>query len=166
VATTIPVPIEFALPDGWRSVPPDEVGAPDAAFVALHPGTARDGFTPNISISGEIREDDASLAEIGDEAVEKLRAAGAQDVQLGRRNDVGTAERPALTQAVKLTVPLQGTPRELVQFQVFLVFHDHQDQRREAIVHVVLSALLADQFEHVIDDFHKFLETIEPEKAA
>ena len=35
MVATIPVPIQFSLPEGWRSVPPDEVNAAEAAFVAL-----------------------------------------------------------------------------------------------------------------------------------
>ncbi|MEW2502205.1 hypothetical protein AB0878_17150 [Amycolatopsis sp. NPDC047767] len=166
MAGTLPVPIEFSLPDGWRSVPPDQVGTPDAAFVALNPASAREGFTANITITGELREDDVALTAVGDEAVEKLRAAGAQGVQLGRRNEVGSAENPGLTQAVKLTVGLKGKQVDLVQFQVFLPMRDQQDPQRRAVLHVVLSALLENQFEHVIDDFQKFLTTVKPEQAA
>lgn len=163
MASTIPVPIQFSLPEGWQSVPPDEVGAPGAAFVALKASSARDGFTPNISITGEVQEN-AILTEIADEAVEKLRAAGAADVRLGRRNEVGSDSDPAVTQAVKLTIPLRGKPADLVQFQVFMLMRDQRDPQRSAVLHVVLSALLEDQFEHVIGDFQKFLATIEPEK--
>ncbi|WP_409469332.1 hypothetical protein [Streptomyces sp. HC307] len=35
--TALPVPIQFELPEGWRPAPPDEAGAPRAAFVARHP---------------------------------------------------------------------------------------------------------------------------------
>ena len=165
MVTTLPVPIKFSLPEGWRSVPPDEVGTPEAAFVALHPGSVRNGFTANITLTGEIRGEDEELTAIADEAVERLRAGGAQDVKLGRRNEVGSAENPGLTQAVKLTIPLNGRAAELVQFQVFMALRDQKDPGRRAVLHLVLSALLEDQFEKVIDDFQKFLSTIEPESA-
>jgi hypothetical protein len=165
VAATIPVPIEFSLPEGWSSVPPDKVGTPDAAFVALHPGSIHDGFTANITLTGEIRGEDEELTTIADEAVERLRAGGAQNVKLGRRNEVGSAENPGLTQAVKLTIPLNGRPTDLVQFQVFMALYDQQDPSRRAVLHIVLSALLEDQFEKVIDDFQQFLSTIKPEGA-
>ncbi|GAA3584557.1 hypothetical protein GCM10022222_81560 [Amycolatopsis ultiminotia] len=165
MAGTLPVPIVFELPDGWRSVPPDEVGTPEAAFVALHPGSAREGFTANIAITGEIRHDDAPLTAVGDEAVENLRRAGAEGVQLGRRNEVGSAQNPGLTQAVRLIAGINGRRLELVQFQVFMVLRDQREPGRRAVLHVVLSALLQDQFEHVIDDFQKFLGTIKPEQA-
>ncbi|MBB4685341.1 hypothetical protein [Amycolatopsis jiangsuensis] len=155
----------FELPDGWRSVPPGEVGTPEAAFVALNPGAAREGFVANITITGEVRDDDVPLTTVGDEAVDKLRDAGAQGVKLGRRNEVGSAENPGLTQAVRLIAGVNGKQLELVQFQVFLALRDQQEPARRAVLHVVLSALLADQFEHVIDDFQKFLATIEPEQA-
>jgi len=162
VVATLPVPIEFSLPQGWRSVPPDQVDAGEAAFVALHP-PASHGFTANITISGEVREDDESLTQIGDEAVDKLRATG-RNVQLGRRNEVGSAESPGLTQAVRMTVDLQGREQEIGQFQVFVVMRDTPDQQRRAVLHVVLTAL-PDQFDDVFGDFQEFVSSIRPEGA-
>ena len=164
MGTNLPVPIEFSLPSGWRSVPPEAVGTPGAAFVALHPGSAQHGFTANITITGETHEDDVTLTEIGDAAVERLRAQGARDVTLGRRNETGTAEDPGLTQAVKLNVDLRGRPQDLIQFQVFLTMRDRHDPRRRAVLHVVLSAL-PEQFPSVIGNFEQFLSTIRPEGA-
>jgi hypothetical protein len=162
VVATIPVPIEFSLPEGWRSAPPDEVGAPEAGFVALHP-PGSGGFTPNITISGDIHADDVPLTRIADEVVERLRA-GAREVTLGRRTESGSAENPGLTQAVKLSVLLDGKPAEIVQFQVFLSLRDTRDPSRRAVLHVVLSAL-PDQFADLIEDFHQFVRTIRPEEA-
>lgn len=162
MAATIPVPIEFSLPEGWRSVPPDEAGAPGAGFVALHP-PGSDGFTPNITISGDIHADDVPLTRIADEVVEELRA-GAREVQLGRRTEAGSAANPGLTQAVRLSVLLEGRPADIVQFQVFLALQDTRDPHRRAVLHVVLSAL-PDQFTDVIEDFHQFIATIRPEGA-
>jgi hypothetical protein len=164
VVATLPVPIEFSLPPGWRSVPPDEVGTPDAAFVALHPPTIQNGFTANITITGELRGGEVVLTDLGDEAVQRLRASGARDVKLGRRNEVGSADNPGLTQAVKLNIDLKGGPRDVIQFQVFLGMRDQRDPQRQAVLHVVLSSL-PEQFEQVIGDFQQFLSTIEPEGA-
>lgn len=164
MGASLPVPIEFSLPPGWRSVPPDAVGTPNAAFVALHSASSQQGFTANITITGETHEDDVTLTEIGDAAVERLRAQGARDVTLGRRNETGTAEDPGLTQAVKLNVDVRGRPQDLIQFQVFLAMRDRRDPRRRAVLHVVLSAL-PEQFPTVIGDFEQFLSTIRPEGA-
>jgi hypothetical protein len=161
VATTIPVPIEFSLPEGWHSVPPDEVGAEDAAFVALHPASAR-GFTANISLSGDVYASEIPLAQLSDEAIERLRK-GALTVVAGRRSEVGSAENPGLTQAVRLSVEIDGEPKELVQLQVYIAMRDVEDDRRRTVLQVVLSAT-PDQFEQLIGDFQKFLETIRPEQ--
>jgi hypothetical protein len=163
VTTTIPVPIEFSLPEGWRSVPPDEVGTPDAAFVALNPAAAGKGFTPNITLTGEVRGEDVALTEVADEALERLRAGGAE-VKLGRRNEVGSPENPGLTQAVQLSLTLKGQPAKMVQFQVFLGMRDQADPNRRAVLHIVLTSL-QEQFEDVIGDFQKFVATIRPEGA-
>ncbi|TWP52135.1 hypothetical protein FKR81_11170 [Lentzea tibetensis] len=161
MATTIPVPIEFSLPEGWLSAPPDEVGAPEAAFVALHPSTGN-GFTANITIAGEVRTDDASLPQIADEAVEKLERAAGQ-VQVGRRNEVGTPENPGFTQAVRTRITLHGKQVDVVQLQVFLGMADQLDSHRRAVLHIALTAT-PEQFEQVIGDFQKFLKTIKPEQ--
>jgi hypothetical protein len=160
VVTTIPVPIQFSLPEGWRSVPPDEVEAPEAAFVALRPPPLR-GFTANITISGELHDAGVPLTTIADNVIEKLRT-GAPDVELGRRNEVGSAESPGLTQAIRMTVDLHGTPTQIGQFQVFLALRDTGHPQRRAVLHIVLSAL-PEQLEELLGDFQQFVSTIRPE---
>ncbi|GAB2987111.1 hypothetical protein [Saccharothrix stipae] len=159
MATTLPVPIEFSLPDGWLSAPPDEVGAPQAAFVALHPGSSA-GFTANVTISGEVRADDATLAQIAERAAARL-ADGVGPVEVGRRNELESA----YTQVVRLTAPIDGRPVDLVQLQVFLAMADVRDERRRAVLQIVLSATPA-QFEDLVGDFQAFLKTIRPDEGA
>ena len=161
MATTIPVPIEFSLPEGWVSAPPDEVGAPEAAFVALRPSAAN-GFTPNITIAGEVRTDDVPLSVVADEAAEKLERATGQ-VQVGRRSEVGTPDNPGFTQAVRTRIKVGGQPLDVVQLQVFLGMADVQDPDRRAVLHIALTSK-PDQFESVVGDFQKFLKTIRPEQ--
>jgi hypothetical protein len=163
VATTIPVPIQFSLPEGWRSVPPDEVGAPEAAFVALHPSDLP-GFTPNIAISGEIRPEDVPLTEIADESVERLRS-GSREVRPGRRNEVGSAADPGLTQIIYFEVDTEGRRLNILQFQVFLGFRDTREPGRRAVLQIVLSTL-PEQFEGLLGDFQQFISTIRPEGAS
>lgn len=161
MATTIPVPIEFSLPEGWRSVPPDDVGATEAAFVALRP-PASEGFTPNITISGELRDDGASVQQVADEALTKLQGT-VRNVQVGRRNQVGSAANPGFTQAVRMSVDLHGRAQEVVQFQVFVAMRDVREHNRNAVLHLVLSST-PNQFPDVIDDFHQFVATVKPEQ--
>src|SRR3954453_9048918 len=91
----LPVQIPFALPNGWQAGPPDEVGAPGAAFVALHPASIDGGFTANITISGEMRNDGATLSEIAAESVPRLEQAGT--VRVIKKVDAGTPDIPGLT---------------------------------------------------------------------
>lgn len=159
MATTLPVRIEFRLPDGWRAAPPDEVGAPGAAFVALHPASS-DNFMANIAISGELRPDTATLAEIADESIGRLRRAAA-DVRVADRTEVGTPEAPGLTQVVHLSADVSGTMRELIQSQVYLSMLDVDDPRRRAVIELVLTATPT-QLGTVIGDFQDFVRTIRP----
>jgi hypothetical protein len=162
MATTIPVPIEFSLPPGWRSVPPDEVGSPTAAFVALRPPDS-DGFTPNITISGEVHTD-TPLSVVADEALAKLRRE-VGNIRPGQRTELGSAESPALTQAVRMGITLRGRPLDVAQLQVFLGMRDVRDPRRQTVLHIVLSAT-PDRFEAVIGEFQRFIATIRPEGSA
>ncbi len=161
MAATLPVPIEFSLPDGWLSVPPDEVGTPEAAFVALHP-PAEQGFTANISITGELRSDGASLSQAADESLQRLESEF-ETVYLGKRDELGSPAAPGLTQAVRLAADLNGSSQDLVQLQAFLGMADSQDAERMAVVQCVLTALPG-QFEHVVPDFQQFLSTIQPDQ--
>ncbi|OQO94867.1 hypothetical protein B1813_01990 [Saccharomonospora piscinae] len=162
MATTIPVPIQFSLPDGWRSVDPDELGTPEAAFVALRPGSRGEGFTPNITISGDLRPSDVPLSTIAEESVERLRR-GSTEVSLGRTTEGGTTENPVRTQAVRVEVELAGQRRYLVQYQVFMAFANAADPRTRPVLRVVLTSTM-EQFPEVVDDFQAFLDTITPEQ--
>lgn len=159
VPTTIPVPIKFSLPEGWRSVDPDEVNAGQAAFVAVLPPGSK-GFTPNITISGELRNASVPLTRLADDAVERLRR-GAPDAELGKRKETDGGR--GLTQAVRMTLELNGRREQLVQLQVFLGMRDTSNAERYAVLEIVLSAL-AEQYPDVVGDFQQFLSTIVPDE--
>ncbi|MER5179235.1 hypothetical protein ABT009_12840 [Streptomyces sp. NPDC002896] len=163
MATTLPVPIEFELPEGWRAAPPDEVGAPGAAFVALHPQPDA-GFTANITIDGEYRPDAAALTEIADESVERLSQAATSVVVTGRR-EIGSADAPGFTQTLALSAIVGGVPRDLVQSQVYLSMLDVADPRKRAVIRLVLTAT-ASQHPFVLDDFQDFVRTVRPDASA
>src|SRR5581483_10520994 len=93
VATSLPTPIEFRLPEDWRPVPPDEVDATDTAFVALLPDPDR-GFTANVTIDGSHRPDTMSLTAMADRSVQTLRdaLAGPDAVAVLNREEVGSAD--------------------------------------------------------------------------
>jgi hypothetical protein len=129
MATVLPVPIEFELPEGWNAAPPDEVGAEAAAFVALHPDTRKAGFTPNITISGVLQPDEKSLAEFADESVSRL-AQAAQEVTVADRTDIDSPDAPGLTQIVLMRHVSGGTVPDLAQCPVYLSMPDLRDQSR------------------------------------
>lgn len=159
MAGTLPVRINFHLPDGWQAAPPDEVGAPGAAFVALHPASGGD-FTANITISGEMRPDLTPLNDIADESVGRMRRTMSQ-VDVAERREIGTEDAPGLTQMLRLAADINGTVRQLVQAQVYLAMYDTEDPRIRAVVHLVLTATV-DQFPTVVGDFQQFVATVRP----
>lgn len=157
MATDLPVPIEFRLPDGWHAASPDEAGLPDVAFIALNAATHGSGFTANITVDGEVRTDGASLAEIADESVASLRGT-APTVTVAHRADLGVGDAPGLAQDLRITLR-EGAVRELVQSQVYLTVPDAVDTARRAVVRASLTAAL-DQVDTVMADFREFLSSI------
>ncbi|SNR28615.1 hypothetical protein SAMN06265360_101238 [Haloechinothrix alba] len=156
MATTLPVPIEFTLPEGWQSAAPDEVGAPGVAFIALHP-ESRDEFTANITVSGELRTDDALLAGIADEAVAHLEQTAS--VELQNRTEVGTPDAPGLTQVLILSTTVGESQLDLALSQVFLSIADAEEPHKRAILQLTLTARTT-QFDAVVGDFQQFVRTI------
>jgi hypothetical protein len=165
MAATLPVKISFALPDGWQAAPPDEVGAPNVAFVALHPASLDGGFTANITISGEMRNDGATMSQIADESVPRLEQGG--PVRVLKKTEIGTPDIPGLTdspgivQNLILSTTLRGEPIELCQSQVYLGMEDVRNPAQRAVIELVLTATQS-QLDQVIDDYKEFLRTVRP----
>ncbi|MGW1161019.1 hypothetical protein ACWD5Q_26725 [Streptomyces sp. NPDC002513] len=161
--TLLPVPIQFRLPENWLVEPPDTAGAPGAAFVARHPQPDA-GFTANITIDGEYRPDAATLSEIANESVERLRQAAVSVVVTGRRES-GSEDAPGFTQMLAVSAVVGGVRRDLVQSQVYLSMLDVADPRKRAVIRLVLTAT-AHQFPDVLGDFQGFVRTVRPDIAA
>ncbi|MET9701479.1 hypothetical protein ACIBCC_13480 [Streptomyces griseus] len=160
MTTTLPVPIAFALPDGWRAAPPDGVGAPGAAFVALHPHPDA-GFTANITVDGAFRPDPATLPEIADESVANLRGSAAS-VDVAERREVGSEDAPGLTQTLAISAIAGGVPRDLIQSQVYLSLLDVEDPGKRAVIRLILTVTAA-QHGDVVEDFRDFVRTVRPD---
>jgi hypothetical protein len=161
--TTLPVPIEFRLPEGWLAAPPDQVGASDVAFVALYPQSDA-GFTANITIDGEYRPDAATLEEIADASVQRMYEI-AESVVVGHRNKVGSSDAPGLTQKLTFSAVAGGAPRDLVQFQVYLSMLDVRDPRKRAVIRLALT-VTQQQYDAVLGDFQEFVRTVRPDTGA
>ncbi|WP_020666163.1 hypothetical protein [Amycolatopsis nigrescens] len=162
MVTQLPVAVRFELPDGWRPAPPDEVGAPGAAFVALNSATQGSGFTANIAVDGEVRED--GLAGVAEESVRVL-GESAQDIAVVSRQEVGSVRAPGLTQDLRVTANIGGIAHELLQCQVYLVLGTSADQSRGAVVRAALTCT-GDQVGAVLDDFRSFVRTLAPDTPA
>ncbi|MGW1917409.1 hypothetical protein ACWCQS_43810 [Streptomyces sp. NPDC002076] len=164
MTTALPVKISFSLPDGWQAAPPDEVGAPGVAFVALHPASI-DDFTANITIAGRMRNDSATMWKIAEESVRRLEQGGT--VEVVKKAEIGTPDIPGLTdspgvvQKLRLHTTLQGEPLELLQTQVYLGMEDVRNPAQRAVLAFVLTAKPT-QLDAVLDDFKTFLRTVRP----
>lgn len=154
---TVPVPIQFTLPDGWQAVDPERAGAPGAAFVAVHPAT-RNGRVANITVGEKERSDNTTLEQIADEALGRLVRVG-HGVSLARRTNYGSEQAPAIAQLATLSVVKDGVAQQLVQYQVFMALVVAENPYRRVILEAALTAT-PEQFDQVVDGFGEFVATI------
>jgi hypothetical protein len=162
VATTVPTPIEFQLPDGWLPAPPDEVGAPAAAFVALHPASADRqlaGFTANITIAGEIRDDGAPLTQLAEESVARLSTSATVRVA-SRVTDTSTTV-PGLSQVLNIATRHGNAVHQLIQCQAYLDLTDATTPATRVVIELGLTAT-ATQIQSLLPDFQSFIRTVRP----
>ncbi|WP_327260059.1 hypothetical protein OG444_39735 [Streptomyces sp. NBC_01232] len=161
--TTLPVPIEFRLPEGWLVAAPPDGGASDVAFAAVHP-QADAGFNANITIDGGFLKDSVTLVEVADASAERLREV-AEPVVVVHRHEVGSADAPALTQRLSFSAVAGDARRNLVQPQVYLAVLDTEDPHRRAMIRLALTATEA-QHDSVLGEFQDFVRTVRSDSRA
>lgn len=166
---TLPVPLEIELPQGWQSAPPDEVGAPHAAFVALHMASKGQGFVPNITVTGHPLDGSSSLHGLAEESVKRLREnIGA--VEIVKRTEVGTSpapgliDAPGIVQNLRIQATVNGQPMELAQSQFILVLENEQRRGERAEIEIALTARTS-QLQDVLEDYQTFVSTLRPATA-
>lgn len=162
MAAELPIPLEFRLPEGWYSAPPDELGSPDAAFVAVHPATRGD-FTAYITLSGEVREDQATLREVADEGLDTLQQFS-EFAELSKEVDTGNEKAPGLTRLIEMRAVLEGKTLDLMQCQIFLRLQDVEDANKHAVLKMMLTAT-PEQLRQLAVDFEEFVGSVEPARA-
>ncbi|MQY11535.1 hypothetical protein SRB5_16540 [Streptomyces sp. RB5] len=162
MAAGLPVPIEFRLPEGWRTADPDDIGAPGVAFVALHPHPD-DGFAANITIDGDFMPATRTLLELAEESEQRLRGASETLAVLTRR-ETGSPRAPGLSQRLEFTAVAGGARRKLAQTQVYLGVVDATDPAKRAHIRLTLTSTAA-QHDVVLDDFQQFVSTVAPDTA-
>ncbi|KID31095.1 hypothetical protein HQ32_01782 [Prauserella sp. Am3] len=159
MAATLPVPIEFSLPDGWTSADPDEVNAGEVAFIAFSRAAAGDRFAANITINSEVCTEFDGLVSVADGLVEKLGAA-AGEIKRGKRDESTTSNGPVLAQVVRFPLSLPSGERvSVVQYQVLMALQSSNSDRSSVVLHFTLSAL-PDRFVQLLPDFRAFIETV------
>ncbi|WP_327413642.1 hypothetical protein [Streptomyces sp. NBC_01233] len=160
--TTLPVPIEFRLPEGWLPARPEGFD-PGVAFAAVHPQPDA-GFTANITVDGGFPKDGVTLAEIADASVERLREF-AESVEVVHRREVGSEDAPALTQRLSFSAVADGARHELVQSQVYLSLVDTGDPHKRAMIRLALTATTA-RHDEVLEQFQDFVRSVRPDNGA
>lgn len=159
MSTRLPIPITFRLPEAWSPTDPDQAGAPQAAFVAIHPQAA-DNFTPNITIAAQPKRTESSMTEAAEESVRALTQG--TDVVVTHRAEFGSDAAPGLTQYLRLTTTLGEVRHDLIQVHFFVTLRDTTDPAKQAMLKIVLTAT-EDQAPEAVRDFERFLATLRAE---
>lgn len=162
MATELPVRINFQLPDGWHAAPPDEVGAPGVAFVAIHPASHK-GFTANLTVAGQIREPELPMHAIADESLHRVQQSLPHAAVL-QRDQIGTDSTPGIVQKLELVTTVENESLTLLQCQVYVSMHDVNDPSTRAVVELALTCT-PNQLDDVFDDFQTFVQSIRPGEA-
>ena len=157
---TLPVPVRFELPnDHWQPVLPESLDVVNAAFLAVRRGLP-DDYDPTISISGDWRNDDATLEQIADESLAMLRGQGATEVELLKRRGIESEHAPAITQALGATVVIEDRTYDLRQAQAVQGLVDVHDPARRVVVIYTLTCTYA-QFDEIGPEFQQLMATVE-----
>lgn len=154
----MPIPLNCRLPEGWRAVAPEELGS-EAAFVAVHPGTS-ERFTAYLTADGRLRDDDADLRDIADEAFEPI-LRDAESATISAEIDTGSSRAPGLTRMADVRVDVDGQPLDLVRCEVFVTAPDTIDPQRRVILRFALTAT-PEQIRVLAADFEAFVDSMEP----
>ncbi|MER5812634.1 hypothetical protein ABT143_31365 [Streptomyces sp. NPDC002033] len=152
---TLPVPIEFSLPEGWVPAPAPE----DVAYAAVRP-QPDGGFAVNITVDGGFPKEDVTPADLADASVERLRSF-AEEVAVTRRSELGTPDSPALAQRITFSAAVGDSLRDFVQSQVYLFLLDTEDPGKRALVRLALTSTVA-QEGGVLEDFRAFVRSVHP----
>lgn len=154
---TLPIPIEFELPGpAWRPVQPESLGVENAAFLAVREGDP--DYDPTITVSGGWRDDPATLDQIADESLAKIRGQ-ATDVELLKRQDITSEHAPAVVQSIGAVATMNGRTFDLRQAQVVAAYVDVADATRRVVVIYTLTCTFA-QWERIGPEFETFMATV------
>lgn len=156
--TTLPVPIRFELPGPeWEAVPPESRGVTNAAFLAVRRDTD-DDYEPTITISGDWRNDPATLEDIADESLVLARSQ-ATDVELLKRREMGTEHAPGITQLIGATITMNGRTFDLRQAQALTGLVDVEDPTKRVVVIYTFTCTYR-QFDTYGREFQDFMRTV------
>ncbi|NYH78419.1 hypothetical protein FHR84_001744 [Actinopolyspora biskrensis] len=163
MATELPIPITFEIPNGWQAADPDRIGAPEAAFVAVHPESQQPHSLASITIDGHVQSEAETLAGTADESVQNVEQL-ARTVTVTHRSELGTPASPGLGQVLRMSVEINGVERELFQCQIYLALVDVSGPERRAILRLVLTAN-QQQYTELMDDFQQFVASVAPDES-
>jgi hypothetical protein len=154
-----PIPFSVELPSPlWSQVDPASVGVTNTLMLAKRTGLG-DDYVPTIAVSGGWRVGVRSLEAVADESIAKLRAEGAEDVELIGRHLEDSATAPVVTQTIGATAGIDGRRYDLRQSQVVFGYLDLQHPERTAVLVHTLSCTYA-QAPAMVAEFKDYVASV------
>ena len=162
-----PIPFTIDLPSPrWVPVDAAAVGVTHTFFLAKRTGLGED-YVPTIAVSGGWRTGVRSLEAVADESLAKLRAEGAEEVELVTRTVKDSPTAPGVTQTIGALATIEGRRHDLRQSQVVLGYVDLGRPERMAVFIHTLSCTYK-QAPTMVEEFRAYVRSIEvvPDEAA
>jgi hypothetical protein len=154
-----PIPFTITLPSPlWAPVDAAAVGVTHTLFLAKRTGLG-DAYVPTIAVSGGWRVGVESLDAIADESLAKLRAEGADEVELVERRHAGSETVPAVTQTLGAVAAIDGRRHDLRQTQVILGFVNLEHPDQTAVLIHTLSCTYR-QAPAMVEEFEAYVASI------
>lgn len=153
-----PIPFTVELPSPlWTPIDAEAVGVSHTLLLAKRTGLG-DDYVPTIAVSGGWRVGVRSLEAIADESLAKLRAEGADEVELVERKVAGSETVPAVTQTLGAVAAIDGRRFDLRQTQVVLGFVNLQHPEQMAVLIHTLSCTYA-QSPAMVEEFKQYVDS-------
>lgn len=154
-----PVPFTVELPSPlWTRVDPGAVGVSHTLLLAKRTGLG-DAYVPTIAVSGGWRVGVRSLEAVAEESLAKLRAEGAEDVELVGRHVEDSRTAPVVTQTIGATAGIDGQRFDLRQSQVVYGYLDLEHPERMAVLVHTLSCTFA-QAPAMVEEFRQYVASV------
>jgi hypothetical protein len=154
----LPFSLDLTRPPGWRRVPPDAVGEPAAAYVAVREANIDEPVTPNVVIGVTAMPTAAiDVIALAEAHLARLRATYPVTV-LSR--EAGGRAGPQAAQLLQIDYTLDEVAVTLKQVQILIVGRDTTDPALAGVIELIMTCP-EELFEQAGPEFQELVASIQ-----